>query len=283
MNRDDHLNLAITAAMRAAQAILDVYHGEEVEVEFKSDNSPLTRADRSSHAIIIEGLAATGLPVLSEESRAISYGERQAWSLFWLVDPLDGTKEFIRRNGEFTVNIALIAGSAPVLGVVGIPALDQVFWGVPGEGAAHRATVVPGMAGADARAAGTPLTGCPFSGGSSTPVRVVASRSHSTPETEAFIAGVEQRYGPVLRVSCGSSLKICRLVEGQADIYPRIAPTMEWDTAAAQAVLEAAGGRVVEYDPSVSAADYLQVHSPYGRPLRYNKSKLINPPFVAAR
>jgi 3'(2'), 5'-bisphosphate nucleotidase len=237
-------------ARRAGAEAMAIYDGEH-QVEFKDDRSPLTAADRAAHAAIVAGLAALEprLPILSEEGRAIPYAERRAWSRFWLVDPLDGTKEFIKRNGEFTVNIALIENGAPVLGVVYAPALDRLYCGAVGEGAfvcsgtGHRDPVR--VRSAD------PAAG----------LTVVMSRSHPSPELDDFLRDI--KVADALPV--GSSLKFCAVAEGQADLYPRLGPTMEWDTAAGQAVVEAAGGRVLALD---------------GSPLRYNKAELLNPHFI---
>ncbi|MCP3956307.1 MAG: 3'(2'),5'-bisphosphate nucleotidase CysQ [bacterium] len=238
-------------AREAGEAILEVYHGaEDPGVTTKSDDSPLTRADLESHRVIAAGLArlTPEIPVLSEEGADAPYEDRRDWGRFWLVDPLDGTKEFIRRNGEFTVNIALIEGGAPVLGVVHVPVLARTLSGAVGLGAwRHDGDGEPGTIAA----AGT---------GGETLV-VAASRSHPGPHLEAFLAALPEHR----LLSMGSSLKLCLVAEGQTDLYPRLGPTMEWDTAAAHAVVSAAGGRVLGFD---------------GHPLRYNKEDLHNPFFI---
>lgn len=241
-------------ALDASAAILEVYHKEQDwQIEDKEDHSPLTLADRRSNDIICAGLQrlTPDIPIISEENKSIPFEERQHYTYCWLVDPLDGTKEFIKRNGEFTVNIALIHNGAPVLGLVHIPVSEGTFWAVKGEGAhwthgnrherLHAAAFDP----------------------KSPHLKVVASRSHLNPETEAFIAQFDH---PAL-VSRGSALKFMLLAEGEAHVYPRLAPTMEWDTAAAQIVLEEAGGSIVEAGS--------------GQPLRYNKPDLLNPHFIA--
>ena len=245
------LDTAKAAARDAGREILTVYHGADFGVEAKGDDSPLTLADRRAHGVIAGHLAATGLPVLSEEGRSIAYDERRGWDRFWLVDPLDGTKEFIKRNGEFTVNIALIEAGRPVLGVVYTPVTDQLYWGQVGQGAFLQ----------DGDARPRPLHIGPADL-ARTGLRVVASRSHLNAETQRFIDGLAD---PTL-VSMGSSLKFLMLAEGGADVYPRFAPTMEWDTAAAQAVVEAARGEVLRF--------------PELTPLRYNKENLLNPWFL---
>ena len=243
------LDIARTAGNR----ILDIYGTSQVDVRSKEDLSPVTEADLASHDCLVRGLQGLGMgwPVVSEEDTA-SLPHRRADGCYWLLDPLDGTKEFIGRNGEFTVNIALIDNGSPMLGVVAAPALGLVYWGAPGVGA-YRVS----SAGTAAIRVAPPLEG------GRRPLRVVASRSHMDEATQAFIG----RLGPVELVQAGSSLKFCMVAEGAADLYPRFAPTCEWDTAAAQAVLEAAGGCVVAWD---------------GAPLRYGKPEVLNASFIAA-
>jgi len=250
---EDLLEQIRSIAKAAGEAILDVYE-RDFDVETKDDRSPLTEADRVSHRIITERLAALRpvFPVLSEEAADEEHRERFEWARYWLVDPLDGTKEFIKRNGEFTVNIALIDDHAPVLGAVLAPALGREYFGGPAAGGAWRAD--GDGAPASIRVAG------PGPG----PLRVVGSRSHAN-------AGALERYldalGPHELKPMGSSLKICLVAEGEADVYPRFGPTSEWDTAAAHAVLKGAGGCIMDL---------------VGRPLRYNrKESLLNPHFLA--
>jgi 3'(2'), 5'-bisphosphate nucleotidase len=237
-------------AIRAGKAILEIYESD-FAVELKDDRSPLTKADRAAHAIIVEGLAELPerLPVLSEESAASDIEDRRHWERFWLVDPLDGTKEFIKRNGEFTVNIALIDGHEPVLGVVHAPVLGTVYSGVVGSGAFKQADGqrLPIVVRRPAAA----------------PLRVVGSRSHASPELGAFLDAL----GPHELKPMGSSLKICLVAEGEADLYPRLGPTSEWDTAAAHAVLISAGGSMMDLE---------------GQPLAYNaRDSMLNPHFLA--
>jgi 3'(2'), 5'-bisphosphate nucleotidase len=263
------LTAAVKAAIEAGAAILDIYQ-RNFSVENKADCSPLTEADKAAHHIICDGLNTTGFPVLSEESKAVPYETRKAWTKYWLVDPLDGTKEFIKKNGEFTVNIALIENGRPVLGVVYAPVLGTVYCGMLDvEGGISKAWKTTGCSGKSVyEIVESSISLSTSHGPHSTTLRVVASRSHMNPETEAFIAALEQK-GRVELVSSGSSLKLCMVAEGLADVYPRIAPTMEWDTAAAQAVVEASGGTVVQYGTNES--------------LRYNKENLLNPFFVVRR
>ena len=240
----------IALARDAGAAIMRVY-AQDFSVEHKDDRSPLTEADLASHRLIVDGLHALtpSLPVLSEESSELPWDVRRAWTRYWLVDPLDGTREFVKRNGEFTVNIALVEGDAPVFGVVYAPALDELCHGRRGVGAFVRdnGEDVPLMTRRPASA----------------PLRVAASRSHLDARTAAAMA----RMGETESLGLGSSLKFLRLAEGRIDVYPRFGPTSEWDTAAAQAVVEAAGGAVLTLD---------------GGPLRYNrKDSLLNPDFIA--
>jgi 3'(2'), 5'-bisphosphate nucleotidase len=235
----------------AGRAILEVYAGEH-GVEFKVDESPITRADRAAHEILSAGLQriAPGVPVLSEESAAEHAPEvRRAWREFWLVDPLDGTREFVSRNGEFTVNVALVRDHLPVLGIVAAPALDTVYCGAIGRGATVSRAGAPDRAIRVRTPAAEPLV-------------VVGSRSHRGDSLDAMLA----KLGPHEMRPMGSSLKFCLVAEGAADFYPRLGPTSEWDTGAAQAVVEAAGGRVTTVD---------------GAPLRYNeRPTLLNPHFL---
>ena len=250
--------IALTEA--AGAAILEVYE-TEFDVETKSDESPLTQADLASHRTIEAGLAALTpeIPLFSEESELPPFEERRAWSRYWLVDPLDGTKEFVNRNGEFTVNIALIDNQQPVLGIVGVPVRDQVYVGVQGQGAYR-------LSRSEAEPDRVELGGRPMD--EETPLVVVASRSHGGERLEQYLESLAATYGSVDRTPVGSSLKLCILAEGAADLYPRLGPTSEWDIAAAHAVLAAAGG-------DVWAAD--------GSDLTYNaKESVLNPEFFAA-
>lgn len=262
------LSIAAEAAIRAGEAIMDVYNSPTTdwEVEQKADNSPLTLADRRSHDIIAAALEPTGIPVLSEEGAQLPYAERQGWAQLWIVDPLDGTKEFLKRNGEFTVNIALVADGSPVLGVIYIPANRRLYVG--SEAGAFRATVPEGVYSLDqlnlkpihAKEETTPEA----------TLVVVASRTHLNTETKDYIAQLRKAYTSVKKISAGSSLKLCLVAEGRADIYPRFAPTMEWDTAAGHAICRAAGADVY----AVGQGSEVPV------PLVYNKADLHNPWFV---
>lgn len=205
----------IKLAEQAGEAIMKIY-SVDFSVEYKDDKSPLTDADRAANAIIIDGLKSTGIPVLSEEGKAIPYQDRKNWTLFWLVDPLDGTKEFIKKNGEFTVNIALIENGHPVMGVVYAPAMGITYYGSKSEGSFKKNS-------------GGQIDKLPLPGehNRAEKIRVVASRSHMSPETEEFVASLKEKTREIEFLSSGSSLKLCLIAEGAADIYPRLAPTME--------------------------------------------------------
>ena len=242
---------ALVGLMRAANdAIMAVYGADTVAVTQKSDASPVTQADLAAHRVLVQGLAllTPDIPVVSEEDLD-SLSLRQAHALYWLIDPLDGTKEFIKRNGEFTCNLALIEGRQATLGFVSVPADGRVYCGGRSLGAIC----------IDPAGRVTPVQCSPCR----SPVRVVASQSHLTPETSAYLSGLGQDR---VLVSVGSSLKFLMVAAGRADLYPRLAPTCEWDTAAGQAVLEGAGGRVETLE---------------GGPVSYGKGDLLNPWFIA--
>jgi len=241
-------------AQQAGERILDIYT-RGFEVHTKTDGSPLTTADRASHDLIIQELTALdeSIPVLSEESAAQDHSSRASWRQFWLVDPLDGTREFVKRNGEFTVNIAMVGGQTAVLGVVHTPVQGVTHWSYAG-GAAYRC--LRGGLTETIRAKA-------YHGG---PANVVASRSHARDSLARFLSRLKEREGRYDTISMGSALKICLVAEGRGDVYPRLGPTYEWDTAAAQCVLESAGGRLTDCR---------------GVPLRYNKDTLLNPWFIA--
>ena len=244
-------------ARDAGTAIMRVY-ARDFRVRRKADSSPLTEADSIAHRIITDALEAKhpGIPILSEESSELaSYSVRRGWTRYWLVDPLDGTKEFVKRNGQFTVNIALVVHGCPIAGVVYAPARDWMYWGSARDGAFKSVT---GGESVPIRCAEVPESGS---------LRVVGSKSHLSTETREYLEALRTRYSKISFVAMGSSLKICLVAEGSAELYPRLAPTMEWDTAAAHAVLVAAGGRLIDQGT--------------GDELRYNKENLLNGWFVA--
>lgn len=248
----DLLPRVIALACESGRAILAIYQDLNPQVEYKSDHSPVTKADLVSHQILQTGLArlAPNWPILSEESVQVPFGERKSWRQLWMIDPLDGTKEFLHRTGEFTVNIALIEDDRPVLGVVYAPVIDKLYFAARGAGSYRM----------DGKVA-TPIRVASAAAGST---RFVISRRHAS-EQETLTHFVDPTKGDQLMVM-GSSLKFCLIAEGSADVYPRNGPTMEWDTAAAQCILEEAGGSVTDLQ---------------GNTLKYNKHVLLNPGFVA--
>jgi 3'(2'), 5'-bisphosphate nucleotidase len=259
---EQNLAIAINAALEAGAAIMEVY-ATDFEVETKGDDSPLTQADMKANNIINSYLEPTGIPIISEENREIPYSERKSWSSCWIVDPLDGTKEFVKRNGEFTVNIALVRDGVPVLGVIYVPVQRKLYFT---SDKVHMACTIEvsntGLSAEELIKKATPIK--PLQD-MQPPVKVVGSRSHLNEATRAFVNKLEKEQ-PVEIVSRGSSLKFCLVAEGEAHLYPRYAPTMEWDTAAGQAICEAVGVSVTEQSS--------------GKPLRYNKENLLNPHFL---
>ena len=248
------LEEVVMIATESGRRILDVYE-QKFEVDQKEDGSPLTAADQAANEVIVARLKALTpeIPILSEDSAKIEYPQRARWTRFWLVDPLDGTKEFVSRNGEFTVNIALVENGRPQLGVVYVPVTGVCYLAAHGHGAWKE------KGGCDRR----PIAVRRYRGG---PATVVASRSHRGESLDRFLARLEAREGKYDTTSLGSSLKLCMVAEGAADIYPRLGPTSEWDTAAAQAVVECAGGRVVDLQ---------------GKRIAYNaKADILNPFFI---
>ena len=254
----NYLFTAITAALEAGKAILEIYHSGEFDVEIKGDNSPLTKADTASHNVIVSYLAETNIPVLSEEGKAIAYEERKNWNQLWIVDPIDGTKEFIKRNGEFTVNIALIEDQLPLIGVIFVPVTGELYFSSKEMGAYK---VVVDLDNFDIETL--------ISNGNKLPLEredntftIVASRSHMSAETETYVQEMRDIHGEVNLISKGSSLKLCMVAEGTADCYPRFAPTMEWDTAAGQAICEHAGFKVIDWGTKEN--------------MLYNREELLN-------
>lgn len=275
-NRSNWLITAVKSAVEAGKAILEVYDSEDMGVEKKADDSPLTLADRRAHEIIMADIGGFGIPVLSEEGRNIPFEERQQWPRMWIVDPLDGTKEFIKRNGEFTVNIALAERGRPTLGVIYVPVADTLYFSDLEIGAFKVDAVRQLGIGAkptggikDLESLQGKAVRLPMPQEKDRPYTIMGSRSHATPELDAYVAARRQEHGEVDFISSGSSLKICLVAEGRADVYPRLGPTMEWDTAAGQAIAVASGAQVVRHDD--------------GNPLAYNKEDLLNPWFIVER
>lgn len=267
------IGTAINAAFDAGRCILEVYCRGFVTQE-KADRSPLTEADLKAHTAIAESLGNTGLPLLSEEGRAVPVEERQGWDMYWLVDPLDGTKEFVKRNGEFTVNIALmgrdglpagpLGNARPLGGVLYAPVTDQLYFAWNGGGAWRQELAATKPAGG-AYERTLMSTRLPVEHAREA-YTVVASRSHASPETEAFIERMRSLHGDIAITTMGSALKIALVAEGLADVYPRYAPTMEWDTAAGHAIAMEAGREVLDLTTNER--------------LRYNKNELVNPWFI---
>lgn len=268
MNRRNLLGCAIEASLLAGEEILNIYRSQELDLVVKDDKSPLTAADLAAHKAIVTHLGASELPMMSEEQENASFKVREAWTKYWLIDPLDGTKEFINRNGEFTVNIALIECSLPTLGVVYAPALGELFY-------------------ADLEIGSFRVNDCSISSAnrsvqnifekahklspqpeSKDRCRVIGSRSHSSKEFQEYVEQLKIQYLSTEIFSAGSSLKFCRLAEGSADVYPRLGRTMEWDTAAGHIVAKAAGRKVLDFHAKTE--------------LRYNKEDLANPWFVVS-
>ena len=259
---------AIDAALCAGKDILSIYNDptSDFQIEKKADNSPLTIADKKAHAAIAGYLQKTPYPLLSEEGKHLPYTERCAWTTLWIVDPLDGTKEFIKRNGEFTVNIALVQNAVPVMGVIYVPVKKELYFAVEGTGA-YKCSGIVGLEdeGVTLQQMIEKSKRMPLADARDHFI-AVASRSHLTPETETYIADLKKKHGNVELISSGSSIKICLVAEGKADVYPRFAPTMEWDTAAGHAIARAAGMEVYQAGKE--------------EPLRYNKEDLLNPWFI---
>ncbi|MFK7807175.1 MAG: 3'(2'),5'-bisphosphate nucleotidase CysQ [Saprospiraceae bacterium] len=254
MNLNNLAQEVLPIARKAGEAILEIYNaGADMQIEHKADESPLTIADKKSNEVICKGLEkfSQQFPIISEENKIVDYDTRKNYDYYWLIDPLDGTKEFIKRNGEFTVNIALVHQHEVILGVVYTPCLDEMYWGVKGGGAWLLTATEK-----------TKLSSTTFKMTDEN-LRVVCSRSHQNEATKAFVGNLEN---PEL-VAKGSALKFLILAKGGAELYPRLAPTMEWDTAAAQIILEEAGGSVIDENT--------------GLPMRYNKENLLNSFFVA--
>ena len=274
LENERKLSTSLLAALEAGDAIMEIYH-TGFEVAYKKDDSPLTLADKTAHNIIMQHLLEFNIPILSEEGKTISFQERKDWKTLWIVDPLDGTKEFVKRNGEFTVNIALVKDGLPILGVVYAPDKELLYFAMQDLGTykiANPDTIRKFQNGLKTEritlkeiinsAQQLPLV----EQKKAKPYTIVGSRSHATPDLEQFVETKKEVFGEVDFIPAGSSLKICLVAEGRAHIYPRLAPTMEWDTAAGHAVAQYAGARIYEYES--------------GETLRYNKENLLNPWFI---
>ena len=252
------LETAILAALEAGKDILKIYHTGDFDIEIKGDNSPITKADTASQKAIMRYLSKTNIPVLSEEGKAINYMERKNWKHLWIVDPIDGTKEFINRNGEFTVNIALVENQKTKIGVIFVPADGVLYFSTKTMGA-FKSSVNP--ENFNFKTIISSARKLPLEREDPT-FTIVTSRSHMSPETEAYVQDMRDKHGKVNLISKGSSLKLCMVAEGQANCYPRFAPTMEWDTAAGQAICEHAGFQVIDWKTK--------------SPMLYNRKELLN-------
>lgn len=259
---------AYNAAIVAGAKVMDIYNGGgDFSVNIKSDNTPITLADKESHQTIKSLLSYTRIPLLSEEGRYILYEERCGWDLFWLVDPLDGTKEFIKRNGEFTINIALMVDNSPYIGVVYVPNTLKMYFNDPEVGAFVKCNVAPEHSASNTMkqifegAVQLPLSTCV-----NKPIRVGVSRSHISPETDDYVNLLRKTHPDLEVVTQGSSLKLCMIAEGSLDIYPRTTPTFEWDTAAGECIMNAAGATITDIET--------------GNKFIYNKEDITNPYFL---
>ncbi|QYA26021.1 3'(2'),5'-bisphosphate nucleotidase CysQ [Gramella sp. MT6] len=254
---DKNLDIAIRAAIEAGNVIMEIYNSEDFQIRNKEDDSPLTKADLKANAVINSFLKPTKIPIISEENKQLEYEERKDWKDCWIVDPLDGTKEFIKRNGEFTVNIAYIRDNLPVFGVIYVPAKKTVYFSA---GSSSWKQILNDTDPAKFNQVESIMISPEKSEGE---IRVVGSRSHMNQDTKDFIANLQEKSTDKIKVvSKGSSLKFCLVAEGNADVYPRFAPTMEWDTAAGQAICKAVGLKVIDKET--------------GQEMKYNRENLLN-------
>jgi len=261
---NENLKIAIQAAVDGGAAIMDVYASDDLGVEYKSDDSPLTLADKKCNDVINSYLIRTEIPIISEENRQIDFMDRKDWDTCWIVDPLDGTKEFVKRNGEFTVNIALVRQGKPILGVIYVPVSKELYFADVENSQANKITL--GSHKVENDLSFKEENNIAPASKEVKIIRVVGSRSHMNEATENFVKSLNEPGVQVDIVSKGSSLKFCLVAEGKADVYPRFAPTMEWDTAAGQAICEAVGLQVISKETDA--------------PLLYNKENLLNPWFI---
>ncbi|MGM0933382.1 MAG: 3'(2'),5'-bisphosphate nucleotidase CysQ [Bacteroidota bacterium] len=256
---------AIKAAIEGGRKIMEIYEQEDFKVENKEDDSPLTIADKKANDIINKYLVPTGIPIISEENKQLDFSERKDWNECWIVDPLDGTKEFIKKNGEFTVNIALIKDNQAVFGVIYVPAKNELYFGDVLERKSLKGTIADGKEFESEISEFKEIRPSKFG----EKIRVVGSRSHMNQDTLDYIDELKNKYNKEVEiVSKGSSLKFCLVAEGEADVYPRFAPTMEWDTAAGQAICEAVGLKVIDKNT--------------GSPMKYNRGNLLNNYFLVS-
>ena len=261
------LEIAVNSSIEAGKEVCNVYKNE-FDVKYKEDNSPLTTADTRSNEIINKYLVETRIPILSEEGKTTPFHERKKWEYFWIVDPLDGTKEFVKRNGEFTVNIALVHRNKPILGVIYIPVQKCLYFASSGTGSIKTENINDNKANYSINTLQKQGQLLPLKKSNET-YTIVGSKSHMTPETETYINRLKENHGKIEVFSKGSSLKICMVAEGLADEYPRFAPTMEWDIAAGHAIVKYAGGKLLNYETNEE--------------FTYNSETLINPWFIVKR
>jgi 3'(2'), 5'-bisphosphate nucleotidase len=262
MNFNELLKTAINASVEGGHAIMEVY-ASDFAVEHKEDKSPLTLVDKNCNDAIEEFLIETNIPILSEEGAKIPFSVRKEWEYSWLVDPLDGTKEFVKRNGEFTVNIALIHNGNPIMGVIYVPVKEELYFALEGLGSYKKSDFRDEVGDLETLISNSDSLPISHSRESYT---IVGSRSHMSVETEEFFEQKKQEHGNVEVMAVGSSLKLCMVAEGKADAYPRYAPTMEWDTGAGDAICRMAGFKVLQYNSNI--------------PVEYNKENLLNPWFL---
>jgi 3'(2'), 5'-bisphosphate nucleotidase len=260
---ESNLKIAINAALDAGKAILEIYYSGNFNIEIKGDQSPLTKADLASHKIIISYLEKTNIPILSEEGDSITYNKRKNWSELWIVDPIDGTKEFIKKNGEFTVNIALIKNQEPILGVILAPVSGELYFSTKTKGSFKVQVDLKNYNLDDITNQAKKL---PIAQQEKKSFTIVASKSHMSLETQDYLTKLTNIHGEVNLISKGSSLKLCMVAEGKADCYPRFAPTMEWDTAAGQAICNHAGFDVIDWKTK--------------KTMLYNRQELLNSSFL---
>ena len=263
----ENLKIAISASLKAGIEIMNVYESDNFNVEIKGDDSPLTKADKNANDIINSFLIPTTIPIISEENKQTDFSERKEWNTCWIVDPVDGTKEFIKRNGEFTVNIALVENGKPILGVIYVPVSKTLYFADTTIGKSFKGTLVSHESSIEEILAGSIKLG--KDNIESDVVKVVGSRSHMSQETLDYVSALKSKGKEVEIVSKGSSLKFCLVAEGNADVYPRFAPTMEWDTAAGQAICNAIDIDVISHETN--------------KTLEYNKENLLNPWFLVSK
>lgn len=265
MELDQNTKIAIEASIAAGKEIMKIYGRDDFDVEEKADKSPLTIADKRANDVINRHLGSTNFPVISEENRMLEFEERKLWKTCWIVDPLDGTKEFLKRNGEFTINIALVEDGKPILGVIYVPATDVLYFAKVREKKAYKVKMEKQKSIGSGYSDASEIK----PSRSQNSIRVVGSRSHMNEETRLFIDSLKKKYGKdVELVPTGSSLKFCLMAEGLADIYPRFGPTMEWDTAAGQAICEAVGLEVLDFNT--------------GEEIVYNRKNPVNNSFIVS-